>query len=359
MPEHVTGKPPLANLTSLRFFAACYVLLFHTRGGMWFRSGITGVTLFFVLSGFILAYNYPVVPAGKRSRFYLSRVARIYPLYVVSCFAMFPYVLPKLAPGSGGFLARSTIVYLLFLQTWLPPFHFRLNAGGWTLSVEALFYVIFPFIIGWLGRFRNRWVKAIAICYAILLVPNLLSLLVWLPSHPAQGSVVHAILSLPVFHLGEFFIGALFGLHFLDCRPVFQGRAVLGATALCLVVLVCISPIPSGDYEIVLNGLMALPYGLLIYTMAGWKSRIFSHPILQLGGEISFSIYLLQWVLVDLVQRLFKHSRGLSPLRFALFLAGAYVSYQLIEKPSRRLLLRLFRIKSHSKPIETLDPSLP
>ena len=354
-----TPRPPLANLTSLRFFAASYVLLFHTRGGVWFREGITGVTLFFVLSGFILAYNYPGIPASGRRRFYLSRVARIYPLYVVSGLAMLPYAGAHLLAQGGKFFAVEMALYLTFLQTWYPPNHYLLNAGGWTLSVEATFYLLFPFLIGYFLRLRKHWIVGIGVAYAALLLPSLLGLLVWVPRHPTEADTVHAILSLPIFHMGEFFIGIFFGLHYLDRRPAISGWAVLAATALCVVTLVLIGPVPKNIFEIVLNGLMALPYGLLIYTMAGWKSRVFGHPILQLGGEISFSIYLLQWVLVDLVQRLFHHNRGMIPLRFFLFLVAAYISYQVIEKPSRRLLLKWFGIRSHPKPIETPDPTLP
>jgi peptidoglycan/LPS O-acetylase OafA/YrhL len=359
MSEQVVRRPPLANLTSVRFFAACYVLLYHTRGGVWFRSGFTGVTLFFVLSGFILAYNYPAIAAGARKRFYLARIARIYPLYVVSCFAMYPYEVSQMTGGHAGIYALQTASYLALIQTWIPPFHFAINAGGWTLSVEMFFYLIFPFIIAWFGRFQKNWMAAIGVLYAILLIPNLICVLLVIPAHPAWDPVVQGVLSLPIFHMGEFFIGMVLGLRFLNKQPVFRGITVLGAFALCVAMLAFAGTL-SHDYErITLNGLLALPFGLLIYSVAGWKSRVMAHPILQLGGEISFSIYLLQFVIVDLVQRLFHHYRGMVALRFLLFLVGAFISYEVIEKPCRRWLLHVFGIKSHPKPIETPDPATP
>jgi len=99
--------------------------------------------------------------------------------------------------------------------------------------------------------------------------------------------------------------------------------------------------------------MLALPFGLLIYTVAGWPSRLLGNPLLQIGGEISYCIYLLQWFLVDTVQRIFHHSRALVPLRFGVLLVFAYIIYQCIEKPARTLILRFFKIKSHPKPIET------
>jgi peptidoglycan/LPS O-acetylase OafA/YrhL len=81
-------RAPLHALTSIRFFAAIYVVLFHcgiphlismpVPMANFFDSGYTGVTLFFALSGFILAYNYPRV--SSRHDFWISRFARIYPV---------------------------------------------------------------------------------------------------------------------------------------------------------------------------------------------------------------------------------------------------------------------------------------
>jgi len=93
-PVEVRHKlPPIKSLTSLRFFAAIYVVLFHESANpghfvffplaaRFVASGYTAVTLFFVLSGFILAYNYGRI--RSRKEFWISRFARIYPVYFLS-----------------------------------------------------------------------------------------------------------------------------------------------------------------------------------------------------------------------------------------------------------------------------------
>ena len=96
------ARPMLPALTSLRFFAALHVLLFHMyamqimTGSGFYRSlasvGYVGVSFFFVLSGFILVYTY----AGRETtpvKFWQARFARIYPAYLFSLVVTFPFFL--------------------------------------------------------------------------------------------------------------------------------------------------------------------------------------------------------------------------------------------------------------------------
>ena len=89
--ELAANRPRLPALTSLRFFAALHVVIFHlysihvTEGPAWYRNlsslGYVGVSLFFVLSGFILVYTY-AGRAWTAVTFWQARIARIYPAYL-------------------------------------------------------------------------------------------------------------------------------------------------------------------------------------------------------------------------------------------------------------------------------------
>src|SRR3954469_25768741 len=87
----------LSVLTSLRFVAAAMVVIFHCGGdfinarvfGDFFQNGYAAVSFFFVLSGFILTYahlNEAMTETAPhfRNRFWISRVARIYPVYLIA-----------------------------------------------------------------------------------------------------------------------------------------------------------------------------------------------------------------------------------------------------------------------------------
>src|SRR3989442_119097 len=86
---YAAARPKLRALTTLRFFAALHVVLFHLRvigilsGGPWWYQnfasiGYIGVNCFFVLSGFILVYTYAGASLNVR-RFWQAHFARIYP----------------------------------------------------------------------------------------------------------------------------------------------------------------------------------------------------------------------------------------------------------------------------------------
>src|SRR5690348_16143429 len=96
----------LDALTSLRFFAAIYVLIFHynsVQGSIFdtrfARLGYSGVTFFFILSGFILAHNYHQVRFDERRnlyRYFAARISRIYPVFLLSLTISVPFFLSLL-----------------------------------------------------------------------------------------------------------------------------------------------------------------------------------------------------------------------------------------------------------------------
>jgi len=137
-----------------------------------FSSGFIGVDLFFVLSGFILSWNYlsddRSLPEGggvpedrslsvTRKEFWRARAARILPVYYVSLALSLPvFLLMQFQAGVTPAAIRSAIVTaattLTLTQSWVSPFSYLWNNPGWSLSVEVFLYLSFPLVARWLVR---------------------------------------------------------------------------------------------------------------------------------------------------------------------------------------------------------------
>ena len=171
-------KPRILPLTSVRFFAALYVMLFHTvpripsqtgQHGMVARTvalGYVGVSFLFLLSGFILAFVYlRNLPTVDKRKFYLARFARIYPLYLTAILLDFPHFLYTQRHITHQSWVHSISVLVAtggLVQVWFSDLQ-GLNQPGWSLSVEAFFYLLFPFIGAALWRIRGRLLWPFAI----------------------------------------------------------------------------------------------------------------------------------------------------------------------------------------------------
>ena len=136
------SREELKPLTALRFFAALLVFLFHVPQTMVvayaFTFGYAGVGFFFLLSGFILTYSYQRVFDGMPNSaaivsFYVSRIARIYPLLVASSLIMLAVLLSvggiSWDGEPAGVRATALAFQLTLLQSWVPTpaIHFGIN----------------------------------------------------------------------------------------------------------------------------------------------------------------------------------------------------------------------------------------
>ncbi|SCE51558.1 Peptidoglycan/LPS O-acetylase OafA/YrhL, contains acyltransferase and SGNH-hydrolase domains [Streptomyces sp. DvalAA-14] len=202
----------LDSLTSLRFFAAFAVFTFHftgTGGETGFGRvpvlfpysmiGGQGVTFFFVLSGFLMMWVFK--PHEHPGVFYWRRVGRIWPAHLVSLLlAIYAYYIMAHLTIDW----PSLILSVFLVQTWPPHVYPTLpgNEVTWTLSVELLFYLLFPLLGRLADRCRTRWlVVATALGLAGMWLTN------WIAAVNATPATAGWIMRLPVVYLPEFLLG--------------------------------------------------------------------------------------------------------------------------------------------------------
>ena len=179
------GDKHIDALTGVRMLAAAGVFLSHTPSPEYLPStlrtfmtaGYNGVTLFFVLSGFVLAWNYvdrmATLSAQAMWSFFVARFARVYPLYLL---ALVIAISPLLV---GGQPLPGLLRHVLAIQTWSPDvtMAFGYNAPGWSIGVEFFLYACFPLVIVVLARLRRSPRALMAV--AALCVVAMLALALW------------------------------------------------------------------------------------------------------------------------------------------------------------------------------------
>lgn len=213
----------LPAVTTLRFVAALIVYVFHihTRWpitdikplSVLFRQGAIGMSVFFILSGFVLALRY-YDGIGIR-KYFANRFARIYPVYIVAALITVPYLLRDFGPSSSSdWVSRLMLVVLvdlLLLQAWFPQlFEFWNNDGSWSISAEAFFYSAFPLALQILKPLTNRMLGYTA--FGLILLGSLPGLSHMVLPHKTDFPVFYAI---PIFRFPEFLLGTIAGIFFV------------------------------------------------------------------------------------------------------------------------------------------------
>ncbi len=355
---------PLPALTSLRFLAAIWVVLFHH--GMPFlvqtptfvkdvrKVGYAGVSFFFLLSGFVLAYNYlPRLDARTfRARGFLrARIARIVPLYLV--------VLAATLPAAMRDQPLPIAVRAFMLQAWRPEWVGGWNLPAWSVSAEAFFYLAFPLLLLGAGRVSPRWLLPAALGAALLaLVPPAL----FLALRPAgeRTAVDHfteattALKMNPLVRLPDFFTGLLLGVAYVRlglgervrARPWLR-RATLGIGAALVVALV--ESRRHVPWELLHDGLFLVPFALVVVALStgeGTAASLLSYRTPVFLGEVSYGVYLLHVPLHDWMEANASATLGIAeerllfPLYLLALVALASVLHVAVERPPRAWLRR-------------------
>jgi peptidoglycan/LPS O-acetylase OafA/YrhL len=363
------NRPRLPALTSVRFFAAMHVVIFHlyamqvVQGADWYRRlaavGYVGVSLFFILSGFILVYTY----AGREWKpfdFLRARFARIYPAYLFSLFIATPFLLfmlfilkdsevPPFMIWIRHHRILSTALVPLLLQSWVPNAALSWNSPAWSLSDEAFFYLLFPLAVAWLLRSKERKLAGWAVAFWLVSLCVSVGYVLLKPDGVAftddQSTLnwLNAVKFHPLLRLPEFLIGMCMGFLFLR-RSVDRKWAtplVLGGAAAFLLAVWFHAHIP---YPILHDSLLAPAFCAIIYGLAlrpKWTSVLEFKPLVLLG-EASYSLYLIHMTVLGMYffsQTGLRHqSAGGIALGISLPIAISVLAYLLIEQPARRWL---------------------
>jgi len=314
----------LYNIQALRGIAALLVVLSHLQsneriyGGdiilsPVFRMGMSGVDLFFVISGFIMVYvtsNWADKDRFRRiPEFLYARVTRIYPLYwILTLFVILIYYTgPELIWPN-----KLPVINLKSTLSLLPNMiHGPILSVGWTLVFEMGFYFVFTFIL----LFKRKYLVFLLLLWATFIgLSDVIGVREYVakisPSLPIPGTPHFASMITHPFSW-EFIGGALAAYLFINVKiPKKAALAILIAgIAAGLFMAFTLDSFPSNIKGLPKRSSRVFVFGsvsvLIIYGSAALEASGTVFPkFMQILGDWSYSLYLSHLIVIKLIMKL-------------------------------------------------------
>jgi len=354
-------KPPLPALTGVRTLLAINIMFFH------FTPPHMGVLypvidnayvfpgFFFLLSGFILAYNYADRPTPLVKRdFWRARFARLYPIYLLSLAISFVMLADEWHARPHGQFWAGLVLTPLLLQGWSPALATFWNTVAWTLSCEAAFYFAFPWLIRlpW-PRQPARLIALLLGIWALGLVPHTLYL--WLnPDHlpaPADrystGVWIRTLKYTPLAYACIFLAGIVLAKLQTGLTLTRRQRALVAGASLIVLAIFFATAVSHVPYILMHGGLLVPLFAALTIGLSGRNifAAAFAWKPIEWLGQASYALFLLHFNFINLLrhyrvpERL--HVAALDPwISYAAALLLAIAAMHFVEKPARKAILR-------------------
>jgi peptidoglycan/LPS O-acetylase OafA/YrhL len=400
-------REAVPGLTGLRFIAAFSVLIAHSvtvlmanDGFYWVRqaSGF-GMTLFFVLSGFVIHYNYAAVVSGSQAArgavaFFWARFARLYPLlllmlalYVLVSNRHFEFWTGR--PERFVDVLRAVPFFLLSVESWLylpigdTSLIYAIGPSAsvtWSISTEWFFYLVYPCVAWVIVGMRSPRSVALAaagwcalwIFVAVSLYDRGPQLDAWAvahfgsiagaQAHPVECFVRWLLYFSPYLRIGEFILGTLVAQFYVQFQPRkatavenVLGNAVFVLAAGSVLVITYVSYEPGVAINVFekmdMNFALAPSAAVLIFCAARYRGaflRLLNRSFVIALGDASYSIYLVHLGVLLAVAWLTGpagHNLAFDSIRLVVVIATiiglSMLIYRLYEAPAREWLRRL------------------
>ncbi len=364
-------KPQLPALTGLRTLLALSIVFFHfTPPHMSLvypiiDNGFIFVGFFFMMSGFILTYNYGDRPEFDKREFWTARFSRLYPVYLLALAVSYQMLLSEWGARSRAEFWQGVVLTPLLLQGWMPNLATFWNTVAWTLSCEIMLYLAFPYLIRIpLPRHPGRLIALLLGVWLVGLVPHGLYVLLN-PDHLAGPAdrytstyLVRLLKYTPPSYICTFLAGLLLGRLQAEWALRGRDRMILATGSLAGIGVALYLFLPRMPYILLHGGLLLPLFAALTLGLSGPNpiAAVFAFRPLVYIGQATFCLYLLHFNAFLLlrssgaVERL--HLAALDPwISYAAVVALALAAHRFVETPARKAILRAFARRREAAPV--------
>lgn len=354
----------IVSLTPLRGIAASLVAVFHFQiyflrfvqpgQSMFIDKCYLMVDLFFIMSGFLIMHVYKEqfserISVAAFKKFLTARFARIYPLHFITLLLLVVLFYIKLRDEAGLYNPAAITTHIFLLHSFRLHDDLTWNIPSWSISAEWWSYVFFPVLCLFLSRFKKTGVAIIA----LLSVTAYLLILFVLPRTGAlPGAGWKNTLDVTydygfVRSIGGFMLGMLLYMAYAKeaVRKLFSSDILA-----VIFVLLLLTAMHKGLPDILFIPGFAILI-LVLTSNTGYISKWFNNKPLTYLGDISYSVYLIHFLLITLLHleayslrevihlkssTTFFYGLGICTLYFAVLVGLSALSYNIIEKPLRK-----------------------
>lgn len=363
----------ITGLDGIRAIAVIMVLAYHLKLAL-FKSGFLGVTVFFVLSGYlitgILISEVEEEGTIDLKNFWLRRIRRLVPavmsMAVVIIFVSAVVNRIIFTKGCKDFLAS-----VLGFNNWWQIFNkvSYFEAAGvpspfthcWSLAIETQFYLIYPLIL--LGIYKlvksreegraKRGLLFAGVTLMLALISVILMIVLFDPQQDASR-VYYGTDTRAFSLLFGALLAILWDYRMVPRRLSASVNMVLGSVSFAVLLVMTIAINGSSNFwyrggQFVGTILTVL----VIYTVLGrktWLSRFLSNPVLKWIGDRSYSIYLWHYPIILLISKGIKASWWITLIEIVLSVVLAELSYRFIETPIRHGIIGEYLTILRSRP---------
>lgn len=348
----------ITGLDGIRAIAVIMVLAYHLKLAL-FKSGFLGVTVFFVLSGYlitgILISEVEEEGTIDLKNFWLRRIRRLVPavmsMAVVIIFVSAVVNRIIFTKGCKDFLSS-----VLGFNNWWQIFNkvSYFEAAGvtspfthcWSLAIETQFYLIYPLIL--LGIYKlaksrgegraKRGLLFAGVTLLLALISVILMIVLFDPQQDASR-VYYGTDTRAFSLLFGALLAILWDYRMVPRRLSASVNMVLGCVSFAVLLVMTIAINGSSNFWYrggqFFGTILTV---LMVYAVSGrktWLSRFLSNPVLKWIGDRSYSIYLWHYPIILLISKGIKASWWITLIEIVLSVVLAELSYRFIETPIR------------------------